>query len=94
MDFVVDEFLLMETKKKCEEKAKEIEEYITKIYNGIADLNNSWAGQSYDEFSATCDQYRTSLDQLVNLINAFGVLIGNVDGPREDLETSIKAALK
>lgn len=93
MDFVVDEFLLMETKKKCEDKAKEIEEYITAIYTGIADLNNYWEGDSYNEFSSTCDQYRDSLDQLVNLINAFAFLIGKVDEPRSNLESSIKSAL-
>ncbi|MDE5888904.1 MAG: hypothetical protein K2H20_02675, partial [Bacilli bacterium] len=63
------------------------------IYAGIADLNNYWSGQSYNEFSDTCEQYRDSLNQLVNFINAFGVLVEKVNEPRDVLESAIKKAL-
>lgn len=94
MDFAVDEALLIEAKDKCNSTAGEIDGYITSIYTKIADMNEYWKGDSYTEFSSTCEQYRDSMNQLVNLLKAYAVLLNNVDAPRETLEAELKAAVE
>lgn len=93
MDFAVDENLLLEAKDKCETTATEIEGYIDTIYGTIADLNKCWSGSSYNEFSNSCSKYRESLDQLVNLLRAYAVLLNGVNVPRAELEEKIKNAI-
>lgn len=92
-DFVVDATLLGEAKKKCTDVADEIAGYIEDIYTQIADLESDWSGDSYLEFSSSCDKYRDSLNQLVNLIDAYAELINKVDSARIDLEEEIKSAV-
>lgn len=93
MDFAVDENLLLEAKDKCETTATEIEGYIDKIYDTIASLNDYWSGDSYTTFSDSCNKYRDSLDQLVNLLRAYAVLLNDVNVPRAELEEKIKNAI-
>lgn len=93
-NFVVDENILLEAKKVCDETATSIETKITEIYGLIIDdLSNYWAGTSYDEFKITCEGYRDSLNQLVNVIRAYGELLNKVNVPRENLEEAIKNAI-
>lgn len=62
--------------------AARLEEQINAIYANIASLNESWAGESYDNFSQKCKDARPSLNALVLFVKAYAEL----------LDTSVKSA--
>jgi len=95
MNFVVNQGKLEEVAKKCEDVASNIEEKISAIYEKIGKIETDehWVGDSYTAFSESCEKYHESLNQLVNILKAYAVLLRGVDTPRQTLESSIKKAL-
>lgn len=43
---------------------------VDSLYEDVKNLNNSWAGPSYDAFKANCENYKTkSIEPLINNIS-------------------------
>ncbi len=93
MDFAVDSTLLEEAKTRCTTDADTIQEQIDGIFEKIDNLGDYWKGESYESFKGSCEGYKESLNQLVNLLKAYSKLLENVSEPEETLETGIKEAL-
>lgn len=93
MDFAVNSELLAEAIETCTTTATTVEEQIAEIFLKIDALGDHWEGTSYDNFKSSCEGYKDSLNQLVNLLNAFAKLLSNVAGPEETLESDIRDAL-
>ena len=93
MDFAVNEAFLTEVKSRLDSDAEEINGLVNSIYGKIAGLNSSWGGDSYNEFASSCEEYKTSMQQLSTILKAFAVLIDDVQKPRTELESAITKAL-
>lgn len=71
-----------------------LENQIEDIYKIIADMGNSWSGDSYQDFVSKCNNSRKSLDALVLFVKAYSRLFETtVKDAAEDYVTEVAAAL-
>lgn len=92
-DFVADAEKLQDMHNDLVNTADNITTFIQDIYTKVNDLNNVWSGSSYDAFKARCESYRTNLEQLPDILNAFAVDLGTLGGDTNTMVVSIKALL-
>ena len=77
-----------------EKYTKLIDENIDNIYKILkVDLKESWSGEVYEAFIKKCDFYRPSLDELVELLQAFTNMFGNLIGEEHVLCENVSTIL-
>ncbi len=91
--FVADAEKMQELHNDLVNTANEITAFIDDIYSKVNDLNSVWTGGSYDSFKSRCEMYRTSLEQLPDILNAFAVDMGTLSSNTNTMVVSIKALL-
>lgn len=88
-DFGADSDKLNEISVELNSCADEIRQDITDIFAKIKELSNYWSGQAYEEFSANCEKYRSALEGLVVLLEAFSKKFDMLDSETVDLANTI-----
>lgn len=91
--FAADTEKISQIKTDLKEAAKEISDYIEEIYTKIDDVGTVWEGEDYQAFQEKAKSYRTSLDQLVETLEAFSAETGTLGEDAGLVVTSIKALL-
>lgn len=76
-DFAFNDVVIDDVAKKLGETATEIDELIKAIYDEIYLMQTSgcWDGESYTTFKEKCESYRSGLETLPEVLNAFKKLI-------------------
>lgn len=66
------------TASEMKNNAKKYNDYIEQIYNMInTKLSSYWQGADYEQFKASCQKHRNSLDDLGKAIDGFGTALNN-----------------
>lgn len=72
---------------------KDVENIINEIYGLIeGELNTHWSGVVYNQFVSNCRAYKPTLDELVNLLNAFQQMLDQITQKAEALNSEVAAA--
>ncbi len=92
-EFVADAEKMQDLHNDLVNTAKDITTFIEEIYSKVNDLNSVWSGDSYDAFKSRCESYRTNLEELPDVLNAFAADMGTLSSNTSTMVVSMRAIL-
>lgn len=93
-DFIVDVAKLVNLGLDLTEASGKITDYNGMIEEKITALGDCWSGTDYDALVASFEKYKTSLEALPTLFNAYSKKVGDYDKDGDVLITAVDSLLK
>lgn len=95
MDFAANSELLLDVKDKIDKAKGDIERLKGEIFSGIDGLGGegSWTGQSFETFKTKCHTYESSIEMLIQVLNAYSQELNQASEKAGELVTKVAGAL-